>query len=42
VNVFGVPLSIFQDVHADGAAPPPPKPSTQIESLPERNSLEIR
>lgn len=42
VNVFGVPLSIFQDVGADGEAPPPPKPSTQIESLPERNSLEIR
>jgi len=42
VNVFGVPLSIFQDVGAGGEAPPPPKPSTQIESLPERNSLEIR
>src|SRR3546814_426534 len=41
VNVFGVPLSIFQD-DSDGATPPPPKPSTQIESLPERNSLEIR
>jgi type III restriction enzyme len=43
VNVFGVPLSIFQDVHGDGdGVPAPPKPSTQIESLPERNSLEIR
>jgi type III restriction enzyme len=42
VNIFGVPLSIFQDVGEDGVAPPPPKPSTQIESLPERNSLEIR
>ena len=42
VNVFGVPLSIFQDVSAGGDAPPPPKPSTQIESLVERNSLEIR
>lgn len=42
VNVFGVPLSIFQDVGAGGDAPPPPKPSTQIESLAERNSLEIR
>lgn len=41
VNVFGVPLSIFQD-DGEGATPPPPKPSTQIESLPERNSLEIR
>lgn len=42
VNVFGVPLSIFQDVGAGGEAPPPPKASTQIESLPERNDLEIR
>jgi type III restriction enzyme len=42
VNVFGVPLSIFQEVRDGGDAPPPPKPSTQIESLPERNSLELR
>lgn len=42
VNIFGVPLSIFQDVGDGGEAPPPPKPSTQIESLPERGSLEIR
>lgn len=42
VNVFGVPLSIFQDVGEGGEPPPPPKPSTQIESLPERNSYEIR
>lgn len=41
VNVFGVPLSIFQDAGDQGSSPPPPKPSTQIESLPERNSLEI-
>lgn len=42
VNVFGVPLSIFQDVGEGGEPPPPPKPSTQIESLPERNTYEIR
>lgn len=42
VNIFGVPLSIFQDVSEGGEAPPPPKPSTQIESLPERNAFEIR
>jgi len=42
VNVFGVPLSIFQDVGEGGEAPPPPKPSTQIESLPERSAFEIR
>ena len=42
VNIFGVPLSIFQDDSGDGKTPPPPKPSTQIESLLERNELEIR
>jgi type III restriction enzyme len=43
VNVYGVPLTIFQDARTNGYdAPAPPKPSTQIESLPERNSLEIR
>lgn len=42
VNVFGVPLSVFQDLSGEGEAPPPPRPSTQIESLEERNALEIR
>lgn len=42
VNVFGVPLSIFQEAGEGGEAPPPPKPSTQIESLPERNAFEVR
>jgi type III restriction enzyme len=42
VNVFGVPLSIFQNAGEGGDAPPPPKPSIQIESLKERNALEIR
>src|SRR5690606_8512622 len=41
VNVFGVPLSIFQDVSESGEAPSPPKPSTQIESLADRAELEI-
>ena len=41
VNIFGVPLSIFQDVGEGGEAPPPPKPSTQIEVIRERNQLEI-
>ena len=42
VNVFGVPLSIFQDVGEGGDAPQPPKHSTQIESLVDRNAFEIR
>lgn len=42
VNVFGVPLSIFQDAGEGGEAPPPPKPSTQVESLRERAQYEIR
>ncbi len=41
VNVFGVPLSIFQDSDGGGEAPPPPKPSTQIESISDRAELEI-
>lgn len=41
VNVFGVPLSIFQDVGEGGEGPPPPKHSNQIEVLKERNELEI-
>lgn len=41
MNVFGVPLSIFQDVSESGEAPSPPKPSTQIESLADRAELEI-
>lgn len=42
VNIFGVPLSIFQDVGEGGDPPPPPKSSTQIESLPDRAEFELR
>lgn len=42
VNVFGVPLSIFQDAGEGGEAPPPPKHSERIEVEPGRNNLEIR
>lgn len=42
VNVFGVPLSIFQEVGEGGEAPPPPRPSTQIEALVDRDQFEIR
>lgn len=41
VNVFGVPLSI-SETGESGEAPPPPKPSTQIEVVPEKASLEIK
>ena len=41
VNVFGVPLSISETTGA-GETPPPPKPATQIEVVPERADLEIR
>lgn len=40
VNIFGVPLSVFQNDEG-GPPPPPPKPTTQIESLPERKAVTI-
>lgn len=42
VNVFGVPLSIFQDESDGGDPPPPPKPSVRVEVETGRNHLEIR
>lgn len=42
VNVFGVPLSIALQPGEGGASPPPPKPSTQIESQSARNVYEIK
>lgn len=42
VNVFGVPLSIFQEVDDGGSPPPPPKPSVRIEVEPGRNQFEIK
>lgn len=42
VNVFGVPLSIYEPGEGGGRAPPPPKPSTQIDVVPDRASLELR
>lgn len=42
VNVFGVPLSIAMQPGDGGVSPPPPKPSTQIESLSARNVYEIK
>ena len=41
VNVFGVPLSI-SETGEGGEAPPPPKPTTQIEVVPDRGHLELR
>lgn len=42
VNIFGVPLSIYQDNSDDPTPPKPPKPSTQIEVLKERAQHELR
>ncbi len=42
VNIFGVPLSIFQDDTGGSPPPPPPKPSTQMVSLVERGEFEIK
>jgi len=42
VNVFGVPLSVFQDIGEGIEIPHPPKPSVQIEVVPGRNQFEIR
>lgn len=41
VNVFGVPLSI-SEAGDPGVAPPPPKPTTQIEVVPQKAHLEIK
>lgn len=41
VNVFGVPLSI-SETGEGGDPPPPPRPTTQIEVLPERSHLELK
>lgn len=41
VNVFGVPLSVFQDVDDTGEAPPPPKKATQIEARQDGKEFEI-
>lgn len=42
VNIFGVPLSIFQEVGEEGEAPPPPKPSVRVQVEPGRNQYEIK
>lgn len=42
VNVFGVPLSVALQPGDDDVKPPPPKPSTQVESLSSRHVHEIR
>ena len=41
VNVFGVPLTIYED-DGGGEPPPPPQPVTQIEVVPDRANLEIK
>ncbi|MCD6673172.1 MAG: DEAD/DEAH box helicase family protein [Burkholderiaceae bacterium] len=41
VNVFGVPLTVFEDVGGGGDPPPPPSNSTQIEAIKDRSEFEI-
>lgn len=41
VNVFGVPLTI-SETGEGGEAPPPPKPTTQIDVVSDRANLEIK
>jgi type III restriction enzyme len=41
VNVFGVPLSVFQQVSDDENSVPTPRPSIRVEVEPGRNHLEI-
>ena len=41
VNVFGVPLSVFEGGDDGGPPPPPPRNSTQIEAIKDRSELEI-
>ncbi len=41
VNVFGVPLSVFQEVGGEGEPPPPPRASVRVEVEPGRNNFEI-
>lgn len=41
VNVFGVPLSVFEGGDEGGPPPPPPRNSTQIEAIRDRSELEI-
>lgn len=43
VNIFGVPLSIFQEISEGGEIDiRPPKPSVRVDVEPDRNHLEIR
>lgn len=41
VNVFGVPLTVFEDVGGGGDPPPPPSNSTQVEAIKDRSVFEI-
>ncbi len=42
VNVFGVPFTFLPHESQEGVVPPPPKPKTAIEPVPEKAAFEIR
>lgn len=42
VNVFGVPFTFLPHESQEGVVPPPPKPKTAIEPVPEKANFEIR
>jgi hypothetical protein len=42
VNIFGVPFAFLPHESKDGPPPPPTKPKTKIEPVPEKQSYEIQ
>ncbi|GEA16221.1 hypothetical protein E308F_24650 [Moorella sp. E308F] len=42
VNIFGVPFTFMPHEGGDGTPPPPPKPRTCIEPVPEKRQYEIK
>ena len=41
VNIFGIPFTFLPHESDESAAPPPPKPKTAIEPVPEKSAFEI-
>jgi type III restriction enzyme len=41
VNIFGIPFTFLPHEGGDGPVPPPPRPKTRIEPLPDKKQFEI-